>query len=365
VAAFVVAFDGTRVDAADVVGTVWLTDGVTPAPEVDFFYQGAASMSAQVKTSETGFRAATASQNMSGRTWIAKIIATNKDVLDGNGMVLRIGSATTAYYQYNNVFSASTYPIAGGWQVVCIDPNVSQWRSSTTGSPDLTAVVHWAIRADFSAQSKVANLGIDALDHVANGTGLTGTGGDGASTDGTFTDFVTADEGTVGNRWGVVQTKDGILYVNGVLTIGSATETDFTDSNKVLVFPNHRVTNGFCGVDFNVSNASSVISCTSCFFSGRGVLTGSDDTRPDYAIVGTSGLLTVSSSTFSVFRQIDWNNRVTAQNTAYINGLRVVGDGADLRGASFSGCTAAADASYLAGTSRPIQTVYSTTRRSP
>jgi len=347
-ATFAVAFDGTRVVAADNT-TGWTADTATPTDEVDFFYHGGHSVSAQIKTSENGYYYTSSSQSMSTpKVWIAKLLATNKDVLDGNGMILRIGSATSAYYQYNSIFTATTYPIAGGWQIVCIDPNVSQWRSSTTGSPNLGAVVYWAVRADFSATSKSQNVAVDAIDIVTNGTGLTGTAGDGASADGTFDSFVTSDEGTSTNRWGIVRTVGGILYVSAVLTIGSSgTATEFTDSNKVLVFPHHRVTNGFCGVDFNIQNASTVISAQSCFFSGRGDLFSSDDTRPDYTIVGTSGTLNISSSTFSVFRQIDWNSKVTAQATTYINGLRVVGDGADLRGSKFSGCTGAADAAYL------------------
>lgn len=347
-AAFAVAFDGTRVvDASSTTG--WTADTATPTAEPDFFYQGTGSISCTVKTSEIGMYYTSASQDLTTpKVAVLKVLATNKDVLDGNGLVLRIGSATTAYYQYNSVFTATTYPIAGGWQIVCIDPNVSQWRSSTTGSPSLSAVVYWAIRADFSATSKSQNVAMDAIDHVTNGTGLTGTAGDGASADGTFADFVTADEGTANNRWGIVKTLNGILYVSGVVTIGSSgAATEFTDSNQVLVFPHHRVTNGFCGIDFNIQNASTVISSKSCFFSGRGSLFTSDDTRPDYTTVGTSGTLDVSSSTFSVFRQIDWNSKVTAKTTVYVNGLKVVGDGVDLRGSTFSGCTGAADASYL------------------
>lgn len=348
-AAFSVAFDGTRVvDASSITG--WTAETATPTAEPDFFYQGTGSISAQIKTSENGFFFTSTAQDMTTpKVAILKILATNKDVLDGNGMILRIGSVVSvAYYQYNSIFTASTYPIPGGFQVVAIDPNVSQWRSATVGSPSLSAVIYWAIRADFSATSKSQNVAIDAIDHVTNGKGLTGTAGDGASADGTFTDFITSDEGTANNRWGVVQTRDGILYVNGVLTIGSSgAATEFTDTNRVLVFPHHRVTNGFCGIDFNIENASTVISATSCFFSGRGALFSSDDTRPDYAIVGTAGVCTISGSTFSVFRQIDWNSDVTALNTTYVDGLRVVGDGADLRGAKLSGCTGAADSSYL------------------
>ncbi|TAL45237.1 MAG: hypothetical protein EPN91_02805, partial [Salinibacterium sp.] len=347
-ATFTIAFDGTRVvDASTTTG--WTADSATPVAEPDFFYQGTGSISAKIKTAEIGFYYTSSSQDLTTpRVALLKVLATNKDVLDGNGFVVRIGSSTSAYYQYNNVFTSTTYPIPGGWQIVAIDPNVSQWRSSTTGSPNLAAVIYWAFRADFSATSKAENMAADAIDYVTRGAGLTATRGDSTDPDGTMALILAADEGNATNRWGIIQSRDGIYYINAVITIGaSGTATSFTDSNQVLVFPNHRVTNGFCGIDFNIQNASTVLSATSFFFSGRGALSSSDDTRPDYTIVGSSGTLDVSSSTFSVFRQIDWNSKVNAQSTVYINGLKIVGDAADLRGSKFTGCTGAADVSYL------------------
>jgi hypothetical protein len=344
-AAFSVAFDGTRVVDASVT-TNWTAETATPTAETDYFYQGTGCISCQIKTAETGFYYTSASTSMTGKTWLAKVIITNKDALDGNGIVLRIGSATTAYYNYN-IYSATTYPIPGGWQIVAIDPNVSQWRTGTTGSPNLGAVIYWAVRADCSATSKAPNLGIDAIDWVTNGTGLTGTGGDGASADGTFTDFVTADEGTANNRWGVVATRGGILYVTGVLTIGTATETDFTDSNRVLVFTDNRVTNGFCGVDFGLQNASSVISITNTLFNGRGTLTGSDDTRPDFTATGTSGTLALTSCTFNTFRNIDLTSTCTLTSCNFVSGLKITQSSAVLNGCVISGATTATGVAFI------------------
>ena len=336
--AFSVAFDGSRVIDASTT-TNWTADGATPTAEPDFFYQGGGSISAKVKTTEAGFYYTSASTDMTTpKVWIAKLLANNKDSLDGNGLLLRIGSSTTAYYEYR-LFSSTTYPITGGWQIVVIDPNVSQWRDATSGSPSLSAVIHWNIHADYSATAKSENTAMDAIDVVNLGKGLTGTGN---TPGGTFDDFITSDEGTSNNRWGIVQTRGGIIYVNAVLTIGSSgVATSFSDSNRVLVFPSQRITNGGEGLDFDVQNASTSISLTSCLFNGRGSLSGSDDTRPDYTVIGTSGAASFISCTFDVFRQIDFTSAATVTNCIFTNGRLINhNSGATITGCTFSGSTA-------------------------
>lgn len=332
-ATFAIAFDGTRVvDASSTTG--WTAEGATPTAEPDFFYQGTGSISAKVKTTEAGFYYTSSSTDMTTpRVWLAKILATTKDGLDGNGLLVRIGSATTAYYEYRK-FSSTTYPVSGGWQILCIDPNVSGWRDATSGSPSLSAIVYWAIRADFSGTAKSENVAMDAIDYVTNGTGLTCTDGFSASA-GTWAAILAADEGTANNRWGIISSKSGILYVNGVITLGnSGTGVSFSDSLQTIVFPAQYVTTGFCGIDFNLQNSSTTITMTSCVLRGRGALTGSDDTRPDYAVTGTTSTagLVMTSCQFNVYRRIDFNSKVSAQSCVFIaGGDRVLADDADLR----------------------------------
>lgn len=337
-----------RLDTAEAT-TNWNNDGASPTVEPDFFYQGSNCISCLVKTTEVGQYCAPGAVDMSTtpRVLVAKIIQSNYGAIDGNGLQLRIGSATGAYYYYY-VFTATTYPKAGGWQVVVIDPNVAQWRTGTTGTPNLASVNYWGIRSDANATAKAANLGMDAVDVMNRGTGLSGTGAD---TTGSFETFRSTDEDTSTNSWGIVQSRGGILYVNGVLTIGasggSAAATDFSDSNRVLVFPHHRVTTGFCGVDFDLGNASTTISITNCIFNGKGDLYTSDDTRPDYTVTNTSGSLTVNGCTFNVFRQIDLTSVCDWQNNTFLNGLLINAAGANLSGSSFEGCTGAADSGYV------------------
>lgn len=320
-----VTFDGQRVIDASTT-TNWTAAGSTPTAETDFFYQGGGCISGAVKTSAAGFyyRLAGTTYNFSSprRVWLAKIIATNKDALDGLGLLLEIGSgARTAYYQYN-VFSALSYPIAGGFQVVPIDPNVAGFRSHTVGSPTITALDMFGVQADFAAISKAPNVGMDAVDIVGYNDGLSLTGGDGADVDGTFDNFVTQDEGTSANRWGVVTTREGVLYVLGTLNIGSGSNAvGFTDSNKAVVFPHGRFDTGHSGIKFKMLNAGSSVNLANCSFTGRGFMSASNvDTRPDFTVTGTLGSLNITGSVFNTFRNFTGQSQTTLYQCTFLSG---------------------------------------------
>ncbi len=338
-AAVAVAFDGTRLNDCSAT-TNFTAETATPTVETDFFYQGTSCISAQIKTAEIGFsytHGSTTNFSSPARVWLAKLTATNKDALDGVGIRLRIGNDNTNFYFYD-IFTATSYPIAGGFQIVPIDPNVSGHRTGTTGSPNLTTVDYFAIRADFSATSKAPNLGLDAIDYIPSGSGLTLTGGDGADADGTFDSYVTSDEGTANNRWGVVSTRGGVLYVVGTLTIGSATATVFTDSNKVLVFPDGKFNTGFAGIVFSLASASSVLSVTNSVFRGRGTQ-GTPDTRPDYIVSGTSGTLALTGCTFNTFRNFTLTSKATLTSCIFLSGLNITQSSAVITGCTISGAT--------------------------
>lgn len=306
-AAVSVTFDGTRIDAAQSDGGGW-TDlgGGKAVTEPDFVYQGGASVSEKVGTSEGGVAfddAGTTDFSTTAQVWIAKHIATNFGVLNAKGStggILEIGSGgRRSDYDRYYVVGSDTYPIKGGWLITPIDPNGTP--SATPGTaPTLTAIDYFGWACTFSASSKSENVAMDAIDYVANGAGLTLVGGDGVSADGTFGDFVTTDEGTSGNRWGIVSTSEGVLFVTGVLTIGTATETDFADSGVVVVWPDAEFLNstGFFGLDIGLQNASSVIDISGCSFISRGTSGGAVDTRAVFEVTGTSGALTLDACTF-------------------------------------------------------------------
>ena len=267
-----VVFDGTRLDSADTIGTAWTVLGLAKAAtaEPDFIYQNTGSASNKVKTTEEGVAYVhTAAVDLTASTLIFKHIATTSNILNNEGAtggILEVGSGTTRanYYRYY-VVGGNTYPPKGGWLITPIDPNVSAHRDATIGTPAIGSARFFAFAATFTASSKVENVAVDALDYITSGTGLTLTG-----TAGTIANFVSADEGTLANRWGLVTTGAEEVAVFGTLTIGTATLTTFADSNVVISFPGGRFAAGFSGLAFGMSNASQDIALTDSIIKGGG-----------------------------------------------------------------------------------------------
>lgn len=254
--------------------------GTGSAVEVDFIYQGTASVSRKVGASNNkGFYTTTgATRDMTAaatRVVLFKVLATNSSSLDPldevNGMQLRVGSGTAAYNRYD-VHGNDTYPIKGGWLIIPIDPNVTDYRTNNTGSPTLTACDYFGISCSFSNASKSENVAMDAVDGVR---GYTIVGGTGADDPGTWQVFIDRDEGTVGARQGMVTTNEGIIQVFGMIQIGrdetqTVTATEFNDTDKTIVFPDGRFDEGFSGIELYLSNASTDVTFTRNVFIGRG-----------------------------------------------------------------------------------------------
>ena len=335
----VVWFDGTRVNDAE-TATGWSADGITPAQENDFKYQGTFSVSGALKANtEAGFLYTSAAQNFSANngTWLAKFVLTNKDAMNGNGLMLKIGSTTAAYYLYT-VFSGATspnilynYPAVGGFQIIPINPNKTEYLRTTTGAPNLASVTIFGIRAQTLTAAKSPNVGMDAIDWFPNGKGLSLSG-----TSSSFDNFVTFDEGTITNRYGVVITKEGILYVTGTLTIGNNNLTTFTDSNKTIIFPYGRFDTGFCGVNFNLAHTGSTASLDAVSMVGRG-FSGATDTRPDFTVgVLTGGTVSIESCSFTNFNRFFLNNKVTVNASTFNTSNYIIQSGTSFTSCSFS-----------------------------
>ncbi len=304
-----VAFDGTRVDNADALGSIW-TDlaGGKAASEPDFIYQGTAAVSEKVGTSEGGVAldmVATTDYTVGAdRVWLAKIICTNSSALNNKGStgaILEIGSGgrRSAYDRYY-VAGGDTWPVNLSWLVFAIDPNGGNQSARPGTAPTLTAIDYYGLAAAFGSTSKAENVAMDSVDWITNGTGLTLTDGIGG-TDGDFALFATTDFGTSTNRWGVCQSRDGILFVTGVLTVGdSGTGAEFTSTGEVVVWPDQEFLNalGFFGLDLNLQNASTVISITNGTFISRGTAGGTVDTRAVFEVIGTSGTATLDGCNF-------------------------------------------------------------------
>ena len=293
----------TRVNDADALGSVWNDlGGGAAVSETEFVYQGSASVSEKVKTTESGVRyynSATSHDYTSPvRTAILKVVVTTPFSLNATAstsMILEIGSgARSAYYRYY-AYTDTTYPPDRSWLIEAINPNVSAWRDAVVGSPTLTAIDYYANAARMKGTSaKSENVAMDAIDFVDAGGGLLLTGADG-----TFDDFLTFDEGTTGNRYGLWSSRQGIFYVAGMHTIGSATATGtFRPNLQTLVFPGGRVAAGFNGLTFDLQNASTdpILQNVTVIGRGRSAVKRWFDSSADEVNGGTE-VITISGFT--------------------------------------------------------------------
>lgn len=361
-----VTADNLRADDMNAVtNTASIGGGAGEGVEPDFVYQGTASVSRKIGTSQAGFYSDTgAARDMTAArrtTWMAKFIATNSSALEAvsvPGIELRIGSGTGAYYSYN-VQGNDTYPIKGGWVILPIDPNVTSYRDATTGSPNLAAAQYFGILGDFTATSKSENLAMDAIDI---GAGLNLVGGDSTDPDGVWQDFVNDDEGDTAattGRYGYIYTTASdpstgdsiIMECYGMFWIGQTnaqvtTATVFNDSGRTLLFPDGLFDAGFSGISVDLGNATTDVDFSDSTFRGLGTKTGVD-TRPVFTATGTSGAFDATNCVFDTFADLTLTSTCTLTNCTIANSEGITQSGATITGCTISGATTADGVAFI------------------
>jgi len=340
-----VAFDGTRISGAETLtdGGNWdeWQDSKGGVEEADFVYQGDGSISIKVSATTGGVELdpSTISTDMTApnKVVLSKINITTYGLIDTtvvNGVMYAVGSGQSDNYLYYLYGSNNDYPFVGGWQLVVIDPNIAQYRDDVVGSPDLSGTDYFGLYADITAGVKAENIIHDAVDVFTSGEGHTLSGSTGS-----FQDFADYDEGVYTNRYGIVTTREGIFYVLGTLTIGSSSvdSNHFVDSNSVIVFPTARFGTGFAGLRFNLdATGSNYYLLSNEVFIGKGTITGSVDTRPDYETTGSNGSVTFDGVTFNVFRNINANEQALFSECIFISGSKITQSGSEILSCSIS-----------------------------
>lgn len=311
-----VVFNGTRLNSSD-SNTGWgnfVIGGGSPASEPANAYQqdtpGSAVGAVGKRITSTSARQGVdyngTSVNYSGNNflWFCKVYVSDGFNVNATwGVEVAMGSADTSNsHRYNVAGSGAnndeylTYPAQGGYIITAIDPTIDGWAETVDqgGAFDQTAVSWYAVGAQFiSGNAKSENVAMDAIDY---GTGLTITAGDGASTEGNFTDFVATDQDIKSNRWGVVTGAGDSVRAHGILTIGTASVTEFLDTTSIVTYADGYHSAGKIGTAIGMSNVSSIINI-GCTIIGAGkIYTGITDTRPDFTVTGTSGTFDCSAN---------------------------------------------------------------------
>jgi len=285
-----VTIDAVRVEDMDTAAGTSNFGGAggAGAAESDFYYQLTSGTTGcfarKVGTTYGGFQVdlqtpAPVDMTAADRElWMCKVIATNSNALLAIGspaMVAGIGSTSANYNLYDLAGFDQFYPKKGGWLVVPINVNESVYidTSIQVGTPNLASADWVAVQCGFSGTSKAANVGMDSVDF---GLGLNLVGGDSTDPDAVWEDFFTNDSGLATASYGFCQKQDGIFFLYGTNWIGrnasgTTVATEFTDTGKVVVFPDGLYSQGDPSMQIDLGNASTVVAMELCAFSGTGI----------------------------------------------------------------------------------------------
>ena len=325
--ALAISIDGQRLTAADntTSGGSWagIGGGTGHAVESDFKYQGSACVARKGATSERGFYFNRSTgldmTQAANNTWLVKCICTTPGLLRSKaagGFAVGIGTGTSAYCHYV-LHGSDTYPASTSWIIIAINPNILAHRSSTVGSPVLTAIRHFILRYNQSGTSKESNQGLDAIDIVK---GMEVVGGTLPDASVTWEDLSIWDEGTEENRWGVC-TKIGAGYqFISMLQIGKGGQaTRFIDDQKSIYFPAGLADAEYSGIQIDASNTGTSVSFSNHTFTGDPA-SGAVDQRPIAVVLpGFSALASVEvdGCTFLNFAKLQLKSISTIENSTF------------------------------------------------
>lgn len=302
--------------------------GQSPSSEPQLAYQGGSVVNKKVTTttsrSGVDYDPGSGGVDMSGSgLWMMKgKVADAGDLNATYGVEGAIGSANSAFHAYNVAGSganndqfisgySSQGGLAEGYLIIGINPNIAEWRESTSGSPDLAAVDWYALGAQFvTGGAKSENVALDAIDI---GTGLTYSGASFS-----FQDGVDFDQGVVTNRFGYSCAVGTAIFLRGIHTV-NATGTD----ESSVFFPDGYHGTGDCGI---AGNSSSLTLAGN--YQGLGRKYATTDTRPDYTQTGT----VLVSGAITNHRSVQLTATHTVTGTLEAESITITG--ADITGAT-------------------------------
>ena len=240
----------------------------------------------------------------------------------------QLGADTTNFDRHH--FDVNKYPPTGGF--IRVWANLGRTPDSTggTGLNKSSTRYFGCAWSCPSVGGNVANEILDAIDYTSAGLLLTGTAG-------VFSDFVAADEGDDTNKYGVVTTKDGVIYCLARLTLGSATSLAFADTGFALIFADQDlVASNFMGVTVDLQNASTTVDWSNAVVRSAGSVKG------DIIVTGTSGQLNIINSTLASLRTIVLTSACSVDSTLISACGQIVAAGANVRSCNIVDSTATA-----------------------
>lgn len=226
------------------------------------------------------------------------------------------GNSSTVYNEAY-VDGSDTKPTTTLFLPYIYDPTAAPDNSA--GTVSLAAVDTFGFTA--SATSGImGNFNNFLGDQCTIGKGLEGTG-----TGGTLQEWIDADEGTLTNRWGFLTTREGVVYMQGKMYFGtSAASYTFSDSDKIIVFPDVPVASDF--FEIICDNAGSNVTFDGFAIQAPGT--------PKVALTYSDGTWSIENSTIDGASPVTMGAGMSLNQTKLVNSGVVSQNGGTITGGS-------------------------------
>ena len=287
-------------------------------------------------------------------TWM-NCLTPSLDTIANGGIRIRIGDSATSYREFyvGGDGSLSDDPYTGGWKCFLVDPTIAadSSRIFDTGTPDMNICDTFGgvIKTVAMVSGQFDNGLIDA---IRIGSGLRVIAGTTPDPAAAFADFISEDDGTKNNKYGVCRNVGGVNLFQGKLFFGDGTTTTvFTDTDAVCVWENANVATDFYELYIN-TDATVTFGAISAGVTSGGCFFDSEDTGTAFSITVVEGgtveaSLNAYASTFNEFRVASFNPSTTLQDCTFSNGGQITLNGATMGGCSILSSTVGADTGAL------------------
>jgi hypothetical protein len=293
----------TEVSSADTASSSGTWSGNSGAADTEVYIQGNGSYTwqaakstrtsctftptANIDMSATGVHLYWWAQNAVASFMEAKTTGTSNT----SGYHIRLTDGSGNYKEWH-IAGNDTW--GGEWKCFVLDVNSTTDVYVSSGTLDLSDIdiITWYV--DISNSGNIRIIDNQWNDIVRFGTGLTLTG-----TTFDLADAAVIDESTT-YRYGILETKDGVIFCQGQINIGNgATTTTFTSSDETLIFKDRnadgegQVASGFYILKISGSGCTATINRLVCKGAGT-----TDTTRFSVDASDTNADATIDGATF-------------------------------------------------------------------
>ncbi|KPK55003.1 MAG: hypothetical protein AMS22_05105 [Thiotrichales bacterium SG8_50] len=229
-----------------------------------------------------------------------------------SGYHIRLTDGSGNYKEWH-IAGSDTW--GGEWKCFVLDVNSTTdvYASSGTLSLSDIDVITWYV--DISNSGNIRIIDNQWNDVVRYGTGLTLTG-----TTFDLADAAAIDESST-YRYGILETKDGVIFCQGKLLIGNgATTTTFQSADETLIFKDRnadgegQVASGFYTLTFSGSGCTATVNRLVCKGAGS-----TATTRFSVDASDTNSNVTIDGSTFIRASTCDFASTSEVTSTSFID----------------------------------------------